>query len=290
MIKFSIIIPFYRGKKYIKHLQEMVNNNTLVLNKYLKDVYVELLIVNDSPEISIDDNCQYDSFYYKVIKYKKNKGIHGARATGLMKSKGDFILFLDQDDEIDNQFLFKQYMLMQENDVVVANAWIEHKDLSKDLLYKSNMQYRKITILSVYIYTHNQIISPGQCLIRKECIPNEWLNFETQNNGSDDLLLWLMLLSSKIKFIVNKEPLYIHKYTGINLSEEENKMIESSIEISEYLETTNMLSNKQIKKLIKNRKFKYVWNNENSWVKMKLLIKNMDIFLYRLLWKALNYF
>ena len=52
----------------------------------------EWLIVNDSPEESVDvDILSKLTFDYKVINHKVNLGIHQARVDGLYASNGDII-------------------------------------------------------------------------------------------------------------------------------------------------------------------------------------------------------
>lgn len=43
------------------------------------------------------------------------------------------------------------------------------------------------------------ITSPGHCLIRKTSIPQLWKENILKNNGSDDLLLWLLMLEENKK-------------------------------------------------------------------------------------------
>ena len=50
--------------------------------------------MNDSPEVEIEQPTTKVEFEYKVIKHKKNSGIHQARVTGLSYCTGDYVLFL----------------------------------------------------------------------------------------------------------------------------------------------------------------------------------------------------
>jgi len=36
---------------------------------------------------------------YKIVHHEKNKGLSGARNTGLIEATGDYVYFLDSDDE-----------------------------------------------------------------------------------------------------------------------------------------------------------------------------------------------
>lgn len=136
MLKISVITPYYYGEKYISNLQQMINRNVEILREYGDAVAVEFIIVNDSPVDEVAERNIYTSYSFKIIRYPQNKGIHGARISGLLEAKGDYILFLDQDDEISDDYLLQQYLQLGQNDVVVANAWIEQSDYTKQVLYK----------------------------------------------------------------------------------------------------------------------------------------------------------
>lgn len=45
----SVIVPFYKGNKYINNILRMVKENVANAN----EITVEVVVVNDSPEIEI---------------------------------------------------------------------------------------------------------------------------------------------------------------------------------------------------------------------------------------------
>ena len=213
MIQFSIITPFYKGNRYVSNLLQMADKNAKSLQQAGMDASVELIIVNDSPWEAVDilDGC--DTASVKVINQEQNGGIHQARVTGLADCEGEYILFLDQDDEIAEDCLLVEYNAIGNNDVVIANAWFENPDGTKSAHYKTLGQYQNAFDLSAYVKGHNRIISPGHCLIRKTAIPKEWTQYIMKDNGSDDLFLWVLMFLQNKKFVKVERPLYTHKYT-----------------------------------------------------------------------------
>lgn len=96
MILFSIIIPVYN----VEHLLEKCVDS--VLNQEF-DRY-EIILVNDgSTDNSLEICNNIANKNYKVrVANKKNGGASSARNLGILKAKGDYLMFLDSDDYWDD--------------------------------------------------------------------------------------------------------------------------------------------------------------------------------------------
>lgn len=99
-IDLSIIVPCYNVEKFInKCLDSIVNQKTNY--KY------EIIIVNDG---STDNTLELIKQY--VTKYKninlidcKNKGVSAARNSALIESRGKYLIFIDSDDYISENYV-----------------------------------------------------------------------------------------------------------------------------------------------------------------------------------------
>lgn len=101
MIKVTVVIPVYNVEKYIAECLDSV------LNQTLKEI--EILIVNDgSPDESEKIIKTYKDSRIRYFK-KKNGGLSSARNHVIDKIKGKYVLFLDSDDSITEDFLEKAY-------------------------------------------------------------------------------------------------------------------------------------------------------------------------------------
>lgn len=96
MILVSIIVPVYNVEKY---LATCLNS---ILQCGLADDEMQILIVDDeTPDNSMaiaNDFASRHSFI-KIIS-QKNKGLGGARNTGITHAEGQYLMFLDSDDWI----------------------------------------------------------------------------------------------------------------------------------------------------------------------------------------------
>lgn len=223
----SVIIPYYKGNKYIPKIIEMINKNVSLL----QNKTVELIIVNDSPELPIDFNKQACQGYsVKLITNQKNQGIHRTRVNGLEHSEGKYVLFLDQDDEISDDALLTQLNSIGDSDAVIGNGYYEDSEMNKIALYKNKKQLGFVNRVSFYFYFGNVIASPGLSLIKKNAIPNLWKTTFMKTNGADDWLLWVSFLLDGKSFALNSKKIYVHKNVGHNTSDDDNLMLNSSSE------------------------------------------------------------
>ena len=283
----SIITPFYNGNKYMKQLFCILEDNYKTLKTKYPNSKMELVIVNDSPEIPVDLNFINVRFEYRVITHECNLGIQQARVTGLDNCKGDYILFLDQDDELFEDAIAKQFELLtnENSDMVICNAYMESADGNCDLLYKKKTDFSRLHDLEFFLKSHNVIKSPGQCLIKKTAVPAEWKKYIMKKNGSDDLFLWILMFEKKCKITVNKEPLYIHKYTGENLSDSEEKMSISSLEIVDFLRKIDYVPSVDIEYLKRSREFFLKIKTGTLLHKVETIFENIDLFTYLVICK-----
>ena len=94
MPKFSIIIPVYNVEDYIKKCLDSVFNQTYT--------NYEVIVVNDGTK---DNSMKIVKNYDVRIINQENQGLSMARNNGVKKAKGEYILFLDSDDYLEENTL-----------------------------------------------------------------------------------------------------------------------------------------------------------------------------------------
>ncbi|MBR1571731.1 MAG: glycosyltransferase [Lachnospiraceae bacterium] len=275
MVDISVIIPFYNGNCYIDRIVSMVNNNVEQLGT---DIVVELLIVNDSPWVRVKEPKDSLNYTLRILNYKNNVGIQGARIRGLQEAQGNYVLMLDQDDEISDMFLLDTYSNIKEHDVCVANGELIRPKGNKPI-YLSEKKQKLVSNLFLYAYLENRILSPGHCLIKKESIPIEWTNNPLTINGADDLALWILMLCQRRKFTYVTNKLYKHIDTGENVSSDEMNMAKSTYEACEFLSNISYVPRwvtMVMKRKIDNDVF-YVQNGKDKYIDYILIEKTRKL-------------
>ncbi|RDX00025.1 glycosyltransferase family 2 protein [Gardnerella vaginalis] len=92
----SIVVPAYNKEPYIKQCMDSLINQTLK--------NIEIIVVDDA---STDNTLQILRDYekkdsrVKIIAKALNGGLHMARKTAVKSTTGDYVLFVDADDEIE---------------------------------------------------------------------------------------------------------------------------------------------------------------------------------------------
>ncbi len=234
----SVITSVYEGNRYLPALCGMMARNAGTLGERAS---LEYIIVNDSPWEKVVLPESDGSFSLSVIDNPENCGIHRSRIRGIAAAKGDYVLILDQDDAIEDDCLLSQLEAIGDRDVVVSNG-VKELDGGDKRIYRDRWKMSLVNREIIYLLAANQIVSPGQCLLRKNAIPAAWLENPMEKNGSDDLFLWLLYLERGTRFALNPRSLYVHKQVGDNLSNDLRKMCESDREMCEILERKGLLS------------------------------------------------
>lgn len=280
--KISIIIPFYNGNEYLERLFFSVKK---VKNLLKNEAELEVIIVNDSPAIEVMLPINIDmELNIRIISNPVNMGIQKSRVNGLKESKGDWVLFLDQDDELLEEGFKQQIRLTDTADVVVGNGIYMLGDM-KSKIYANKRAMDYLIEKNNFIKIRNLIPSPGECLIKKSRIPDIWLNNTLKINGADDWLLWILLFENNCVFKCNSELVYIHNDSqGKNLSADLGKMKKSSVEMANVIEQESALTKKELKELKRAIEFKYIYDTKKiSGIKA---IKYMDVFWNNIVYKT----
>ncbi|MCI7292089.1 MAG: glycosyltransferase [Methanobrevibacter woesei] len=131
-VKVSVIVPVYNVEKYLRDCLDSIVNQTL------EDI--EIICVNDGSTDNslaiLEDYAEKDS-RIRIIN-QENKGLGGARNTGLYNANGEYISFIDSDDWIE------------------PNTFEESYNMSKDLDLDMLMFQMKFFNMETEEYSENQ--------------------------------------------------------------------------------------------------------------------------------------
>jgi len=188
--KFSIIVPVYNCQDYIARCIESV------LNQNTKDI--ELILINDGSTdntANIIKEYKKDSELIKVIN-KKNEGVSKARNEGLKKATGKYILFLDSDDYLNENYIKEINEILKKNkNVELINFGfysdvedMEFNNLSRDeITYKEKFYKDKKSIKKdfVELWDNTMLYNIWNKVYVKKIIDENNIKFPKSNWGED---------------------------------------------------------------------------------------------------------
>ncbi|WP_346687337.1 glycosyltransferase family 2 protein [Megamonas hypermegale] len=201
----SIIVPVYNVEKYLKRCIESM------LNQTFKDF--ELLLLDDGSTDSSGSIC--DKYAKKdtriIVKHKKNQGVSATRNLGIDIAKGEYIAFVDSDDWIENDYLEKMYLKINEMNVpLLITGHIEERNgiVKNTFIPDEEKVYTRTDIQLEFLKQEKFMWTVYDKLYLKKII-NE-IRFDSKLKIAEDMyFLWNIL--KKIN-TVGYMPLYKYHY------------------------------------------------------------------------------
>lgn len=191
---FSVIIPAYNAEKFIHISIESV------LNQSCKDF--ELIIVDDGSTDHTKEVVEKYNDVRIVYFYQENGGVSAARNKGILESNGQYVCFLDSDDEWKENhletlsYLIKKYehcgMYVTGYDIRLHNGKVIHKSeqIFRNLNCESMVSNNGFEVLLKYGYFFNT----NTVCCRKEVFNKAGLFELGVRNGEDDDM-WFRIFS-----------------------------------------------------------------------------------------------
>ncbi len=127
--KISIIVPVYNVEKYLRQCMESLTGQTLE--------EIEIIAVNDgSPDNSLSILKEYEKRYPEKVKVFsiENQGVGHARNYGFSKASGEYVLFVDSDDYMEDtacEILYEKAK-RDGNDLVLFGRYNEESGVRKE--------------------------------------------------------------------------------------------------------------------------------------------------------------
>ena len=214
MPKISVIMPVYNSKQFLRMAVDSV------LNQTFKDF--ELILVDDGSKDGsgavCDEYAQIDA-RVKVI-HQENGGICSARNTGMKAAVGEYLAFIDNDDEYLPNLLEENYTLAKEHDAdVVKYGYRVEETFTGGFVDNRQQVAKQFTVITLeslakhYIECRNSgafnMIWNG--LYKQAFLKEKKLVFNEQCKlGYEDWIFNSLLYSQISKMILNPSVEYVH--------------------------------------------------------------------------------
>ena len=211
MDKISIIIPAYNSENYIARCIESVINQSYS--------NLEIIIINDgSKDKSMSILKKYEKKDSRIILIdQKNKGVALTRNRGIEVASGKYLMFIDNDDYIDLDYIKEMHSAIENSDIVIGG----YKRVNDNkILFKKNIKNIKFGIY--------ENVAPWGKLIKREFLIRNDIKFYNYSIG-EDIIFNLKLYSSTNKIVISKSTGYNWYYNSISVSNTSQKSFNENI-------------------------------------------------------------
>lgn len=211
----SIIIPTYRRSNLLGRAIDSV------LNQTYKNIEV----------IVVDDNSAYDEYRkkneefmkkyeciynVKYIKHNENKNGSVARNTGIKYASGEYIGFLDDDDEFHTEKIKTQVDYINKLDSSYGAVYCGFNIIRGNKLISSNKPYKE-GILSKELLTMSWGTGSGSNVLFKKNVLEEINGFDENLKRHQDWDVLLRMFRNYKIGVINEPLLNIYKDSRINI-------------------------------------------------------------------------
>lgn len=294
-MKVSIIIPVYNVSSYVDSCLRSV-----ALQTYRN---CEVVLVDDcGSDDSIERVCSFienNKLDWKVVRHNRNRGLSAARNTGLQHCSGEYVYFLDSDDEIEPDSIEKLVTPINQNkvyDFVIGGySKVGEVVATPRLELATGGYYDNAEILRLYAEGKWYMMAWNK-LCRKDFLLKHDLLFEEGLIHEDVLWSFKLACRAESMYVVN-EPTY--KYTiransimtAARIDKDAKEYVRVFSLMSEYAKGDSKLWNdKSVYSIVEGRKSTMLFSLLSKGRKdlYKLLYPEVVNTCYITVWQALN--
>ncbi len=281
--KVSIIIPTYKRPVYLPRAL-----NSVINTKYPN---LEIIVVDDNSE---GDECRIETEVvmekflnkYDFIKYEKhkiNKNGSAARNTGIKVCTGDYIMFLDDDDEFYEDKISAQVEFMETHDHTWGACYTKYYDVNDNKIVAMGMEKQEGNLL-VNELARNLFVHAGSNLMVRREVVEEINGFDESFLRNQDVEFLVRILKKYKLGYVDVLGLAVHvhprkyKVSFFDLSEQYIDRFKEDIEElsqSDKQAVYRMIGLQQIRHAYEKKEFGRV-----SKIKKDYNVSNVDIIKY----------
>lgn len=190
----SVVIPTYDRADLIERAIRSVLDQTF-------DDLECIVVDDDSPDETAEVARSIDDDRLTVLEHEENRGASAARNTGIAASSGEFVAFLDDDDEWHPEKLKKQVALLEssEEGVGLVYCWMDYRDDDGNLV----TEYRPTLSGDIFLdVLDKQRIGNSSTLIAPASVVDEVDGFdESLMRGNDGDFIRRIAIEYDVDFV-----------------------------------------------------------------------------------------
>lgn len=227
----SVVIPTYNRADMVARAVSSVVEQTFTT--------WELLIIDDGSDDGTKETIErFDDPRIHYVRHSINRGAQAARNTGIQTSIGQYIAFLDSDDEWHPKKLEKQLNLFLQSDdddlgVVLCDISIIDDVTGKNVVIPSSGKPVRGWVYDDLLAGRLKGPKTSRVLVKKLAMSSD-INFDESLPASQEMD-FLIRMAAKCKFGYVSEPLVIvHHHRGPRVSDGMNDLLGKEMLIEKF--------------------------------------------------------
>lgn len=221
----SVIVPVYNSEKFIKKCIDSILNQTFQ--------NFELILVNDE---SKDNSLEILNGYSKndnriIVIDQKNTGPGLARNAGLKIARGKYVMFIDSDDYIDEDYIEKHFTKIKNDKLDIVVSGFKKVDNNGNIL--SFERKLKNGEFAKYV-----VMGPVSKIYRKDFLDKYSIQF-TDTCASEDIQFNIKAFNSGAKVDTIPYVGYNYVYNENSVSNTIHKDFDEKLNMIEFLNSIN---------------------------------------------------
>ncbi|MBS6642771.1 MAG: glycosyltransferase family 2 protein [Clostridiaceae bacterium] len=281
----SVIIPTYKRNGSLPRAIESVLQN---------HGDFEVIVVDDNDECSefrrrnIEMLKKYESHSnFKYLQHKKNKNGAAARNTGIREAHGEYVTFLDDDDEFYSNRIeeIEKIVRQKKSDLIISGYEVKKKGI---LVNRNIPELDKCSIkdLQILLLKQDSFFGTGSNIVCRREIINQINGFDESFRRHQDMEFMIRFLSKCKNLFVIPQYLVIKNIDDIQNLPNVSDLFEIK---KDFLQKFNYLieaQNNDIKKAIYYANlrellyFSYLFNDKKKTTEIKVMLRKMGIYKY----------
>lgn len=286
-MKLSLVLPMYNVHRYIERCLESIVSQ---VNDNVEIILIDDESPDDSSLIAKKICSSIPKLNWSLIK-QNNKGLGGARNTGTKAAEGQYLWFIDSDDEIRPNVINSILNFISKGDDIIV---CDFNRIDSRVEYNKKSYYEKelLSIQGASVIEHFLPTQVWRNIYKREFLLSNNIYFREKFLHEDtEFNMRAFTLAKSVSYY----HICIYNYYATNIGSIMNSIkLKNVIDLFMYLDTTEELNklykldNKQIKCICKYLKvgLNLLFSNatlisNNDFVKYKILLKNNRSRIYK---------
>lgn len=226
----SIVVPIYNVEKYLKECLDSLVNQT-----YKR---IEILLIDDGSKDFSPHICdEYEKMDNRIqVFHIENAGVSNARNLGIQHATGEWIMFLDSDDYLEENAIEKMLEVAERKNVDVVGSFYYRTYINTEVCNEkiSNSPYEvnndSKSLIREMIFFPEQItelyptcLVPWGKIIKTSIIKDNNISYFTNMTLHEDATFNMILFSYVKNHAICPEPLIHYRQRKNSLSQNSTK-------------------------------------------------------------------